>query len=73
MGSCSFIQKAVFSFAGGDVKFVLTYHIVEHICINAGGIDNNFGINTVCFIRVGVKGFDMVALRCFADICHAGV
>ena len=51
-----FVEQAVFAFAGGNMKLVLTYHIVEFVSVNAGGIDDNLRLEGFRFVCIGVDG-----------------
>lgn len=56
MRSGFFVEQAVFAFAGGNMKLVFTYHIVEFVSVNAGGIDDNLRLKGFRCVCVGVDG-----------------
>ena len=51
-----FVEQAVFAFAGGNMKLVLTYHIVEFVSVNAGSIDDNLRLEGFRCVCIGVDG-----------------
>ena len=67
MCSGLFVEQTVFAFAGGNVKLVLTYHIIEFIGVNAGSIDDDFRLKGFRCVCIGVDGLSRVTAVFFLD------
>ena len=70
MGSGIFVQQAVLAFSCGDMKFVFTYHIIENIGVNTGGVNYNFGFKSFFVFRICVERGNTVTISVFFNCIH---
>ena len=70
MGSGIFVQQAVLAFSCGDMKFIFTYHIIENIGVNTGGVNHNFGFKSFFVFRICVERGNTVTISVFFNCIH---
>ena len=55
------VKKDIISLARRNVELPCTYHVVKHVGIYAGGIDNIAGL------KVSAVRYDKISVLCFSD------